>query len=151
MLEVSTGSTLDEIRWQKIESEHKRQRQICNKVDWDNLSLDTTNTVDSYPEEERKIILEEAFRRLKVIKNDLNKEKEYSKRLSEERQRIKKRYKICECCDKKSIGAYKDSSYRYCAKHMKEVVRLNNDLAPMTTRALITAAKFVAKERKKST
>jgi hypothetical protein len=115
--------------------EIERREKINNKVDWDNLNWLAYAAVDSYTEEECRVLLEEAFRRFMGTKVDLNWYKGSYESLLNQLEEMSRRFKICVICHKnKGKREYRDGLL--CDKCYKNRIEIDKKANPMVARVL---------------
>ena len=115
-----------------------------NKIDWDNnndIWLVSYN-VDSYTEQECRRLLKESLNQLlrkqgeiSRLNSSLKEDRESHARWYKETRGLKKKYNICELCDKKAVKE-KYCGMQYCDKHLKQNIEMNQMLSPIINKVM---------------
>jgi hypothetical protein len=128
-----------------LKQEHERRRQIIHKIDLDNFNFHTVDaTLDSCTAEELRIILKNALSVNWQLKYDLKQKTESSGILLKQHLDLKKKYKVCDVCDKKGVD-YKTFGHWYCAKHLKYTIALNKTMGPVINNMFASLIKRIDK------
>ena len=122
---------------EKQKAREIRSQELSKQIQWNNIDRNTIWILpfqNSYSEEDCRILLKESLGRLSQAQRDIKLAQDNAKKSWDRVDALKKKYKICEQCDtNKSTKLYGHSGY-YCKRHMKQIVRLNQEIGPMVNK-----------------
>ena len=124
-----------------IPEEIKQMKEdTSRRIDWDNYNIRTTDAMlDSYTNEELRINLHNALWVVSSVKQDLKWTTESFDDFTKRYRDLKKKYKVCIACDNKGVD-YKTFGNWHCAKDLKRMIRVNEEMAPMANKMFVAAA-----------